>query len=145
MELTYFYRPQTKLQECNVFACVCHSVHREGGASAEEGVHPPKRGVHPSKERGASTESGVHPLKEGASTERQMVNGRAIRFQLHTCCENSNILLFYCTYVMFYILFICHRKPSDIPAGNVQPFIAKIQQPQSEGQEPQDMIGLLCF
>ena len=51
-------------------------------------------------------------------------------FLLHLC----NVLIF----------FICHRKPSDIPAGNVQPFIAKIQQPQSEGQEPQDMIGW-CF
>ena len=27
----------------------------------------------------------------------------------------------------------------------MQPFIAKIQQPEGEGQEPQDMIGIAIF
>ena len=34
----YFYRPQTKLRECNVFTGVCDSVHR--GVPAPWGVWP---------------------------------------------------------------------------------------------------------
>ena len=49
-EYLYFYRPQTKLREGNVFTGVCDSVHRgsvwsQGGAWSGGGVPAPEGGV----------------------------------------------------------------------------------------------------
>ena len=42
-EINYFYRPPTKLQEGNVFSCVCLFVHKGGGGDALDLLYSPSR------------------------------------------------------------------------------------------------------